>query len=71
MDTTKDRGGTPVETVFYLPQVLFSDPADLSLILEEGAHTPSPGGPFIPFHQDPAQRIIALGVEHRLLYLVF
>ena len=71
MDTMKGSGGTPMETVFYLPEVPFSDPTALSLIPEEGAHTPPPEEPSVPFHPDPAQRIIALEVEPCVHYLVF
>ena len=53
-----------METVFHIPEVP-------SLVLEEGAHTPSPNGPSVPFYQDPAQRIIALGVKYCLQYRVF
>ena len=60
-----------METVFHLPEVWSSGPTGPTLILEEGAHTPSPKRPSVPFHQDPAQRIIALQVEPCLHYVVF
>ena len=60
-----------METVFHLPEVLFSNKTAPPLVVEEGAHTPPPEEPSVPFHQDPAQRIIALEVGYRRHYLFF
>jgi len=61
-------GGTPTETVFYLPGVGL--PEGPTLIFEQGAHPPFPGGPSVPFHQDPAQRIIVLWAKQHPHYIV-
>ena len=59
MDTGKFVEGFPAQTVFRLPP---SPPYSgrPSLVLERGAHNPSPAESLAPFHQDPSQRIVAL-----------
>lgn len=66
-DTRKDVGGAPMRTLFRLP-LSFSG---ASLLLERGVHQPSPAETLTPFHQDPAQRIIALAVPFTSYYLIF
>jgi hypothetical protein len=68
MDTEKDMGGVPAQTSFQLSPY-FYDPGYPSLLLERGAHKPSPSERLAPFHQDPTQRIAALTYFPR--YLVF
>jgi hypothetical protein len=62
-------GGTPIQTTFYLSSH-FAYSESPSLILEQGMHNPPPTESLAPFHQDPAQRIIALGFQSHPLHLV-
>jgi hypothetical protein len=68
MDTEKDMGGVPAQTSFQLSPYFcaFGRP---SLLLERGAHKPSPSERLAPFYQDPTQRIAAL--TYLSGYLVF
>jgi hypothetical protein len=70
MDTGKDAGGVPAQTSFKLSRYLdeFDYP---SLLLERGAHKPSPSERPAPFHQDPTQRIAALSISGPPGYLIF
>jgi hypothetical protein len=70
MDTEKDMGGVPAQMSFQLPPY-FYDFGYPSLLLERGAHKPSPGERLAPVHQDPTQRIVALSVPYSLDYLIF
>ena len=63
-------GGVPARTSFQLFPYL-PDLWDPSLLLEWGAHKPSPAEHLAPFYQDPAQRIAALSMPRSLGYLVF
>ena len=59
MDTGKFVEGAPIQTVFrFSPYFLNS--GSPSLVLERGAHNPSPAESLAPFHQDPSQQIVAL-----------
>jgi hypothetical protein len=69
-DTGKIVRGAPVQTLFHFP-LPFICTGRLSLLLERGVHKPSPTESLAPFHQDPAQRIIALAVPYTFYYLVF
>ena len=42
----------------------------MSLLLDQGAHEPSPEESLAPFHPDPAQRIVVLDVQLASYYLV-
>ena len=63
LDTGKLVGGVPMKTLFRLPSVgggFLKTP----LVLEHGAHKPSPEESQAPFYRDPTQRIVALRLEH-------
>jgi hypothetical protein len=62
MDTEEDIGGTPIQTTFLFPPH-FVHSVTPSLISERGMHNLSLAKSPVPFHQDPAQRIIALRFE--------
>ena len=70
MDTKQDVGGAPSQTSFHLSPY-FRGPRRPSIILERGAHKPSPVGYLAPFHQDPAQRIVTLAMPYSFGYLIF
>lgn len=70
MDTGKDVEGAPMRTLFHLSSHL-ANSGFLYLQLEWGTHKPSPVESLAPFHQDPTQRIIALGTQYSWTYLVF
>jgi len=59
LDTRKSVGGFPLKTLFHFPSFggNFAYPP---LLLEHGAHKPSPEESQAPFYRDPAQRIVAL-----------
>lgn len=69
VDTRKNAGGTPVQAFFRLSPY-FIGYGSLSLVLERGAHSPSPEESLVPFHQDPTQRIVAVHVQHAREYPV-
>jgi hypothetical protein len=69
IDTGRDMGGTPISTTFHLSSH-FSYSACPYLIWERGMHNPPPAESLAPFHQDPAQRIIALRFRSHPRYLV-
>jgi len=56
-------GGAPLKTSFHFPSFggNFAYPP---LLLEHGAHKPSPEESQAPFYRDPAQRIVALCLNH-------
>jgi len=58
IDTENVAGGTPVQTLFHLSPH-FGDFGHPPHLLERGAYKPSPAEYLAPFHQDPAQRIVA------------
>ena len=63
IDTGKPMGpGVPMKTLFHLPSFRggFLNPP---LLLEHGAHKPSPEESQAPFYWDPTQRIIALHLQ--------
>ena len=62
-------GGVPTQTFFHLSPWLVNS-GMLFLLLERGAHNPSPAESLAPFHQDPAQRIVVLDPRSTLYYLV-
>lgn len=68
MDTRKDTGGVPLQTLFHLSPY-FRDGL-LSLLMERGAHEPSPEEFVAPFYRDPSQRIIALDLPYTRCYPV-
>lgn len=70
IDTGKETRGAPVQTTFCLPPS-FSDTGHLFLLLERSAHRPPPVEALAPFHQDPAQRIIALAAPYFPYHLIF
>jgi hypothetical protein len=59
MDTGKNTGGSPMQTVFHLPRSI----GGLYFTLEWGAHKPSREESLAPFHHDPAQGIVVLELE--------
>ena len=61
LDTGKPVGGVPLKTLFHLPPLPFVNPP---LLLEHGAHQPSPEESQAPFYRDPTQRIVALHPPH-------
>lgn len=69
MDTGKDVGGSPIQTIFHLPPH-FINSGGLSFLLEPGAHNPSPAESLAPFNQDSAQRIVVLNSLYVSQYLV-
>lgn len=72
MNTEKDVGrGTPVWTLFHLPPTFGSIDDHPSLLLERGAHEPSPTEYLAPFYQDPSQRIAVLDVWFPYTSLAF
>ena len=70
MDTRKIVRGVPTKTFFHLPR-FFSRKRRLPFLLERGMHKPSLAEALAPFHQDPAQRIVALAVPCSGYHLVF
>lgn len=62
-------GGIPSHKIFHLHPHLTHSIRNTP-ILERGAHKPSPTESLAPFHQDPAQRIIALHLQGPPYYLV-
>ena len=62
--------GVPARTVFHLPHPICQF-GWLSILLERGAHKPSPEEYFAPFHKDPTQLIAALALPGSFGYLVF
>ena len=71
VDTEKDvGGGTFAQTLFRLPPS-FSPARPPFLLLERGAHKPSPTEYLAPFYQDPAQRIAVLDIGDHFPYLAF
>jgi len=70
VDTKKDVEKAPVQTLFHLPSH-FRGIEDPPVLLERGAHQPSPAEYLAPFHRDPTQRIVALNVPSPFGYLVF
>jgi hypothetical protein len=70
MNTEKDMGGVPAQTSFQLSPY-FDAIGYPSLLLERGAHKPSPGERLAPFHQDPTQRIAVLCVSRSPGSLIF
>jgi hypothetical protein len=62
MDTGKVVGGAPLRTTFHLFPYLGTY-AYPRLLLERGAYNPSLAESRVPFHQDPTQRIVALGLR--------
>jgi len=66
MDTRYCRRRSLIQTFFQLPYFL----GGLVLILEQGAHKPSPEESLAPFHQDPTQRIVAFATDYPLGYFV-
>jgi len=69
IDTENNAGGAPVQTLFHLSPN-FRDFGHPPLLLDRGAHRPSPAEYLAPFHQDPAQRIVAFSMQYPLGYLV-
>ena len=69
MDTENAAGGAPVQTLFHLPPH-FGDFEYPPLLLEQGAYKPPPAESLAPFHQDPAQWIVALSMPDHPGYLV-
>jgi hypothetical protein len=65
IDTGKDIGGTPIQTTFHLSYSTFP-----YLTWERGMHNPPHAESLAPFHQDPAQRIIALQFQFDEFFLV-
>lgn len=59
IDTENSSEGGPLRTTFQLP-ACFDEFGHPPLVLERGAHKPSPAESTAPFHQDSTQRIAAL-----------
>ena len=68
MDTEKDIKGTPQQTFFRLPLGFGGE--RLHLLLERGAHEPSPAESMAPFHRDPSQRIVVFNFTYAQCCLV-
>ena len=60
---------THMKTIFFLPPFIDSYQF-IDLLLECGAHEPSPAESLAPFHQDPSQRIVVLDLGNAPYYLV-
>ena len=70
MNTEKFVGGAPARTTFKLfPH--FGEFEYPRLLIERGAHSPSPAELLAPFRQDPAQRVVTLVRPISPGYLVF
>jgi hypothetical protein len=58
-----------MQTIFRLsPYSIHS--RRICLVLERGVHNPSPAVSLAPFHQDPAQRIIAFSIQYPPHYYI-
>lgn len=62
--------GFPAQTTFHLSPD-FGDFGFPSLLLERGAHKPSPADFLAPFYPDPSQRIVVLHFPSTSHYFVF
>ena len=68
IDTEKDVGGVPIQTVFRLSQNFRECPL---LQAERGAHKQSHTENMVPFHRDPNQRVVVLSIPYGNYQIVF
>ena len=70
LDTGRFVRGVPAHAFFLLPHDHLGQFGSPKLLLEHGAHNPSPEESAAPFYQDPDQRILALFLSSTCRYLI-